>query len=138
MRRLARLLVPALLLQACAAPLPPALPGMAWVSVAARPGEVLMAQRLDGQRVADGRFFQLSPGAHSLLLRFQFEQHGGGELREPQWRTCELQLRYADFAADQRYQVQAWQHGGYRVAGQLRDAEGRVLAKARVLRCGTF
>ena len=57
MRRLARLVVPALLLQACAAPLPPALPGMAWVSVAARPGEVLMAQRLDGQRVADGRFF---------------------------------------------------------------------------------
>jgi len=49
-----------------------------------------------------------------------------------------LQLRYADFAADQRYQVQAWQHGDYRVACQLRDAEGRVLAKARVLRCGTF
>lgn len=51
-------------LSACAtSPLPTVDPNMAWVDFAmpSPGGKVLMAERLDNQRLTDGRYFQVPP-----------------------------------------------------------------------------
>lgn len=131
-------LVSLLMLTACAAPLPARDPGMAWVDLYTTASDLLMADELDGKRLNDGRYFQVTPGPHELITRFQFEVHGGGSIMsEPIQRTCEIRLRYDGFAAGQRYLIeartlvmsaQAW----------LYDEQRNVLARGKVLRCGTF
>ena len=67
-----------MLLGACAGPLPAVDPQQAWIELSSVPGNVLMADRLDGRPVNDGRYFQVSPGAHELQVRLQFEVPSGG------------------------------------------------------------
>ncbi|WP_277373260.1 hypothetical protein [Pseudomonas sp. AA-38] len=136
----ALLLAPALLmLGACASPLPKPDPQQAWVELYSSADTLLMADRLDGQRWPDGRYFQVMPGEHELQTRFQFEVRGGGALSmqsEPLRMTCEITLRYQGFAPGQRYRIvarpllmkaQAW----------LYDEQRRMLARGEVKRCGT-
>jgi hypothetical protein len=137
MRYLA-LIVSALLLSACASPLPPRDPGMAWVDLYTTASDLLMAEELDGKRVNDGRYFQITPGAHELIARFQFEVQGGGSLMaEPIQRTCEIRVRYDDFAAGQRYLIEA-RTLAMSAQAWLYDEQRNVLASAKVLRCGVF
>ena len=133
------LLITLLALAACASPLPQPDPQQAWVDLQIRAGYTLMAHRLDDRRWDDGRYFQVSPGAHDLDVRFQFEVAGGGSefSSEPMLMTCHLRLSYADFAAGQRYRIEA-RPLQYKAQGWLYDASGQVLARAKVLRCNTF
>lgn len=132
------LILSLLILGACASPLPPRDPGMAWVDLYTTASDLLMAEELDGKRVNDGRYFQITPGAHELIARFQFEVQGGGSLMaEPIQRTCELRVRYDDFAAGQRYRIEA-RTLAMSAQGWLYDEQRNVLARARVLRCGVF
>src|SRR3990167_4442736 len=132
------LILSLLLLGACASPLPARDPGMAWVDLYTSASDLLMAEELDGKRVNDGRYFQISPGAHELIARFQFEVQGGATLRpEPVQRTCELRVRYDDFAAGQRYRIEA-RTLAMSAQGWLYDEQRNVLARAKVLRCGIF
>src|SRR5690606_15362150 len=82
-------------------PLPPVDPHMAWVdfSTPSPGGKLLMAERLDNQRLNDGRFFQVTPGSHELRVRFDFEVFGGGGslLTGPVERLCYLTIRYDHF-----------------------------------------
>lgn len=139
MRRLIPIIASLSLLGACASPVPPSDPRQAWVELYATASDLLMAEELDGERLDDGRYFQVPPGAHELIVRFQFEVPGGGWnlMAEPVQRTCEIRVRYAGFAAGQRYrlearplvtQAQAW----------LYDGQRKVLARGKLLRCGTF
>lgn len=77
MRKLTTLLA-ASVLAGCQSPLPAADPDKAWVDFAMPTpgGKVLMAERLDKQRLRDGRFFQVTPGSHELTVRFDFEVFG--------------------------------------------------------------
>ena len=59
------------LLHACAAPLPKPDPNLAWVDVRAVPVGDISADRLDGKRLDDARYFQVGRGAHELDLRYQ-------------------------------------------------------------------
>ena len=135
------LLAAALLAAGCASPLPPHDPGQAWVELySGGGGHVLMADRLDDQRLNDGRYFQLPPGAHELQVRFQYEINGGGGLEgtsEPRQITCQLRLRYAHFEAGQRYRVEA-RPLVMKAQAWLYDGQRNVLARGQVLRCGTF
>lgn len=132
------LIISLLLLSACASPLPPRDPGMAWVDLYTTASDLLMAEELDGKRVNDGRYYQITPGAHELIARFQFEVHSGGNLMaEPMQRTCEIRVRYDDFAAGQRYRIEA-RTLAMSAQGWLYDDQRNVLARARVLRCGVF
>jgi hypothetical protein len=126
------------LLGACASPLPPADPKMAWVELYSTASTLLMADRLDGKRWPDGRYFQVSPGAHELETRFQFEVQFGamGIDREPTRMTCEIRLRYDDFAAGQRYRLEARPQLA-KAQAWLYDEQRNVLARGQVLRCGT-
>lgn len=140
MRRPA-LLTGLLALTACASPLPPADPQQAWVQLYASPGHLLMAQRLDGQRLNDGRYFQVSPGAHELEARFQYEVGGGGGgqdgMSEPLQITCHIRVRYADFAAGRRYRLEA-RPLALKAQAWLFDERRQVLARGQVLRCGPY
>jgi hypothetical protein len=138
MRALALLLLSGMLV-ACAGPLPPRDPQLAWIDLHAAAGHTLMADRLDGERVNDGRYFQVAPGAHDLQLRFQYEVNGGGaeEPSEPRLITCLVRIRYDGFAAGQRYRVEA-RPLAMRAQAWLYDGQRQLLAGGKVLRCGTF
>jgi hypothetical protein len=132
------LIAAALLLGACASPLPKPDPQQAWVDLYAPAGDLLMADRLDRKRWPDGRYFQVDPGAHELLVRLQFEAAGGGMAMnsEPLLLTCELRLRYDEFAAGQRYRVEA-RSMAMTAQAWLYDEQRNVLARGKVMRCGT-
>ena len=95
-------------LGACASPLPAVDPKQAWVELSTiTPGRVIMADRLDGKRLEDGRYFQVTPGKHELVVRFDFEIYGGGMMSQPRDRTCYLTVRYDNFEAGERYRLEA-------------------------------
>ena len=107
MRRLP-LLLAAIIVAGCQSPLPAVNPQMAWVefSTPFPNDKLLMAERLDNQRLTDGRFFQVTPGSHELTVRFDFEVPGGGGLgmmNGPSERLCYLTINYDHFEAGQRY-----------------------------------
>ncbi len=95
-------------LGACASPLPPVDPKQAWVDLyTMTPGRAIMADRLDGKRLDDGRYFQVTPGKHELVVRFDYEIYAGGMLTSPKDRTCYLTVRFDDFKAGERYRLEA-------------------------------
>lgn len=95
-------------LGACASPLPPKDPGKAWVDLyTITPGRMLMADKLDGARLDDGRYFQVTPGKHELVVRFDYEIYAGGFSTDPTERICYLTVRYNDFKAGERYRLEA-------------------------------
>jgi hypothetical protein len=110
MRRL-MLLLAASAVAGCQSPLPPVDPQMAWVdfSTPFPNDKLLMAERLDNQRLRDGRFFQVMPGSHVLLVRFDFAVPGGGGgmglMDGPSERLCYLTIKYDHFEAGQRYML---------------------------------
>jgi len=129
-----------LVLSACASPVPAPDPNQAWVELRSSGGTLLMADRLDGQRLSDGRYFQVPAGAHELLARFQFEVNSGGGLDgayEPRQVTCEIRVRHDNFVAGQRYRLEA-RPLLMKAQAWLYDEQRNVLARGKVLRCGTF
>lgn len=125
-------------LAACSSPVPKPDPGQAWVELHTTGSDLLMANRLDGTRLDDGRFFQVPPGAHELEARFQFEVHGGGNLMsEPIQRTCEIRVRYDSFEAGQRYRLEA-RPLSMNAQAWFYDDQRNLLARGKILRCGVF
>lgn len=131
-----RALLACLLLSACASPLPEADPAMAWVELRGQVSDIFMADRLDGVRTADGRYFQVTPDAHRLEARYDFEISGGGTglFGDSQHLRCTLLVRYDAFQAGQRYVFEA-RSLGFQPQGWLRDEQGKTLARAEATRC---
>ena len=137
-----QLLLPivALLLSACAStPLPPVDPHQAWVDFATpTPGaKLVMAQRLDGKNLPDGRYFQVSPGSHELMVRFDFEVPTGGSLNgfgQTSDRTCFITLQYDHFEAGQRYRLEG-RSLAFTPNIRLYNAARQLLAEERSVNC---
>ncbi|CRM66154.1 hypothetical protein ACJ6YJ_14150 [Pseudomonas marginalis] len=137
-----QLLLPvvALLLSACAStPLPPVDPHQAWVDFATpTPGaKLVMAQRLDGKNLPDGRYFQVSPGSHELMVRFDFEVPTGGSLNgfgQTADRTCFITLQYDHFEAGQRYRLEG-RSLAFTPNIRLYNAARQLLAEERSVNC---
>jgi hypothetical protein len=134
-----RLLVILLLiagLTGCAGPLPANDPNMAWVEMSAQPSDIFMSDRLDDKRTPDGRYFQVSPGAHELEARYEFEISSGGlgQFGETQYLRCTMVIRYDDFQAGRRYLFQA-RSLGFTPQGWLYDEQRNVLARAEAEHC---
>ncbi|HCJ30963.1 MAG TPA: hypothetical protein DHV63_17110 [Pseudomonas sp.] len=134
--RLPFALLLALSLSGCAGPLPAPDPGMAWVDLSAQPSDIFMSDRLDDKRTPDGRYFQVSPGAHELEARYEFEISSGGlgEFGDTQYLRCTMVIRYDDFQAGRRYLFQA-RSLGFTPQGWLRDEQHNVLARAEAEHC---
>ena len=132
------LLLPiACLLCACAStPLPAADPAKAWVDLETQTGKLVMAERVDNQRLNDGRYFQVTPGSHELMVRFDFEVFVGGMgmFSDPQERLCYITLNYDNFQPGQRYRLQA-RSLGFNAYARLYNAEGKVLTEERLVNC---
>ena len=125
-------------LVACTSPLPAVDPQQAWVDFATpTPGaKLVMAQRLDGKNLPDGRYFQVPPGSHELMVRFDFEVFVGGMgmFSDPQERLCYITLNYDNFQPGQRYRLQA-RSLGFNAYARLYNAEGKVLTEERLVNC---
>ncbi|MFO2465375.1 hypothetical protein OOJ96_16545 [Pseudomonas sp. 15FMM2] len=128
-------------LSACAStPIPPADPQQAWVDFATpTPGaKLVMAQRLDGKSLNDGRYFQVPPGSHELMVRFDFEVPSGGGLggglSQPQDRTCFITVQYDHFEAGQRYRLEG-RSLAFTPNIRLYNAQRQLLAEERSVNC---
>ncbi|MEH3021857.1 MAG: hypothetical protein PGN19_03855 [Pseudomonas oryzihabitans] len=128
-----------LLLGGCTTPLPPVDPNRAWVDLVLREpavGASLLAESQDGRRLDDGRYFQLSPGAHSLKVSYSYELYGGGGFgsrfgwNEPLRFQCYLELDYADFQAGRRYRLEG-QHTFGRGEITLYDGQRELVSSER-------
>lgn len=132
--------VAALLLSACTStPVPPMDPQQAWVDFATPTpsAKLVMAQRLDGKNLDDGRYFQFPPGSHELMVRFDFEVPTGGSLNgfgQMTDRTCFMTVEYANFAAGQRYRLEG-RSLGYTPNIRLYNAARQLLAEERSVNC---
>ena len=96
-----------------------------------------MAQRLDGKNLPDGRFFQVPPGSHELMVRFDFEVPTGGSFSgfaQTSDRTCFITLQYDHFQAGQRYRLEG-RSLGYTPNIRLYDAARQLLAEERSVNC---
>ena len=137
-----QLLLPitALFLSACAStPIPPADPHQAWVDFTTpTPGaKLVMAQRLDGKNLNDGRFFQVPPGGHELMVRFDFEVNTGagfGGLDQTHDRTCFMTLQYDNFQAGQHYVLEG-RSLAFTPNIRLYNSARQLLAQERSVNC---
>ncbi|MCU1762949.1 hypothetical protein NTD84_24930 [Pseudomonas sp. 14P_8.1_Bac3] len=137
MRRLL-LLLAAGAFAGCQSPLPAVNPQMAWVDFATPSpgGKLLMAERLDNQRLSDGRFFQVTPGSHELRVRFDFEVFGGGGslMTGPVERLCYMTIRFDHFEAGQRYRLEA-RSLAFTPSARLYNAKREIVAEDRDTNC---
>ncbi|MCV9917517.1 MULTISPECIES: hypothetical protein [Pseudomonas] len=127
------------LVTGCQTPMPVANPQMAWVDFSTPfPNDrVLMAERLDKQRLRDGRFFQVTPGSHELVVRFDYDVNGGGGISlmgGTTVRQCYLTVNYAHFQAGQRYVLEA-RSMALTPQARLYDAKGEVVAEVSEFYC---
>ncbi|QHD04284.1 PA0061/PA0062 family lipoprotein [Pseudomonas sp. R76] len=137
-----QLLLPitALFLSACAStPIPPVDPHQAWVDFTTpTPGaKLVMAQRLDGKNLNDGRFFQVPPGSHELMVRFDFEVNTGagfGGLDQTHDRTCFMTLQYDNFQAGQHYVLEG-RSLAFTPNIRLYNSARQLLAQERSVNC---
>lgn len=118
----------------CAAPLPEHDPSMAWIDVLSQAGHRLAAQRMDGNKVTDARYFQVSTGEHQLQVRLTYER--GGSNTADSLRRCLVEITYPKFAAGQRYSIRALAKG-WTVRAWLYNAEGQRLIESKPIRCGS-
>lgn len=127
-------------LGACATtPLPAVNPQQAWIDFSTpTPGaKMLMAERLDNQKLSDGRFFQVTPGRHELMVRFDFEVPGGGGLgsmTQPLERLCYMSLDYDHFTAGERYVLEG-RSLMFTPNLRLFNAKRELLAEERTYHC---
>lgn len=138
MRRL-MLLLAAGVVAGCQSPLPAVNPQMAWIDFSTPfPNDrLLMAERLDKQRLRDGRFFQVTPGSHELVVRFDFEVPSGGGMNmmnTPTERLCYLTVNYDHFEAGQRYVLEG-RSIAFTPSARLFNAKREIVAEDRQTYC---
>ncbi|MDE1167493.1 MAG: hypothetical protein PW845_19500 [Pseudomonas sp.] len=119
----------------CASPLPAKDPQQAWVDMTMIDGKVVMAERLDGERLRDGRYFQVTPGAHKLIVRYDYEiSQGGMFFSDPGQRLCYLTIHYDGFKAGQRYLIETRTMGLTPMA-RLYDPQRKIVAEDSDVNC---
>lgn len=96
------------LLSGCAG-LPAPDPNLAWIDLAPGEDDTLHAVEVDERAWADKRYFEVPPGSHELTVRYLFAVTPSniGPVEEPLWRDCQLNVKFKDFSAGQRYQLEA-------------------------------
>jgi len=135
--RLMTLIIALATLVGCAGPLPAVNPDMAWVDMRTVGGKLVMADKLDGKHTYDGRYFQVTPGSHTLQVRYDYEYRAGGlgmmgdDYTEI---TCFIGVRYEHFAAGQRYMLEVRSLAND-VDAWLYDAQRNTVAEEADIHC---
>ncbi|WOE82155.1 hypothetical protein RZO07_13365 [Pseudomonas protegens] len=127
------LLIPALglvcLLSACAGPMPQPDPSQAWIGLQEEAPNDLMAERVDGKKVDDGRYFEVKPGAHRLDVTL-FEESVGDSNQQ----DCNGHISYSGFKAGEHYKL-VESSLGTEVSVRLYDAKGKQVASTHGFAC---
>ncbi|WP_404939537.1 hypothetical protein P7C00_13890 [Pseudomonas sp. JDS08PS003] len=127
------LLIPALglacLLSACAGPMPQPDPSEAWIGLEEEAPNDLMAERVDGKTVDDGRYFEVKPGAHRLDVTL-FEESVGDSNQQ----DCNGHISYSGFKAGEHYKL-VESSLGTEVSVRLYDAKGKQVASTHGFAC---
>ncbi len=127
------LLIPALgavlLLSACAGPIPKADPSEAWIGLREEAPNDLLAERVDGKRVDDGRYFEVTPGDHRLDVTL-YEEEPGDDYQ----RDCQGRVEYQGFKAGEHYTL-VESSLGTTVRASLKDGHGKEVAATQDFNC---
>ncbi|QVM96701.1 MULTISPECIES: hypothetical protein [Pseudomonas] len=123
------------LLSGCAG-LPAPDPNQAWIDLAPGEDDTLHAVEVDERAWADKRYFEVPPGSHELTVRYLFAVTPSniGPVNEPLWRDCQLNVKFKDFSAGQRYQLEAGSIG-FRPWAKLYDEQRKVVGKGQPAGC---
>jgi len=124
-----------LALSGCAG-LPRPDPAQAWIDLETHQDTALQALKVDARSAADKRYFQVPPGSHELTVRYQFavEATNIGPDTGPLWRDCQLNVKYQDFSAGQRYQLEAG-NIGFHPWLKLYDQQRKVVGTGQPAGC---
>lgn len=116
------------LLSGCAA-IPKADPSEAWIGLQEDPQSDLLAERVDGKRLNDGRYFEVTPGAHRLDMTLFVDGMGDENLEE-----CQAHIDFKQFKAGEHYKLVESSLGEeYRI--NLEDTQGKQLGRTRDFTC---
>lgn len=115
-------------LAGCAGPMPKADPNEAWVGLQDDVADAMLAEKVDGRRVNDGRYFEVKPGDHKLSVLL-FHVYTANEAD-----NCTGSLDYSHFRAGQRYTLVESKRGP-EVNVKLDDAQGKALAAVQDMSC---
>jgi len=135
MRKL--MLTAGLLMLAGCAGLPTPDPSQAWIDLdSGQEDTALQALEVDNKVSIDKRYFQVQPGSHELKVRYLFavQPTNIGPDAEPLWRDCQLNVKFKDFNAGQRYQLQAG-NIGFRPWAKLYDQQRKVIGQGKPAGC---
>ena len=119
----------ALFLSACAGPMPRQDPSEAWIGLKEEGSNDLMAERVDGKNTRDGRFFEVTPGAHRLDVTL-FEGASGDQNQI----DCQGDVSYQGFEAGARYQLIESSLGSH-IKARLVDGQGKEVAHTADFNC---
>jgi hypothetical protein len=124
-----------LMLAGCAG-LPTPDPKQAWIDLDTHQDTALQALEVDEKASTDRRYFEVQPGSHELTVRYQFavEPSNIGPDAQPLWRDCQLSVKFKDFNAGQRYQLQAG-NIGFRPWARLYDQQRKVVGQGQPVGC---
>ncbi|WP_397458462.1 hypothetical protein AB3464_28160 [Pseudomonas asplenii] len=119
----------AVLLSACAGPLPKADPSEAWIGLQDEAPNDLLAEKVDGKSINDGRFFEVTPGAHKLDVMLVEIPVGDGNQED-----CSGQVSYQQFRAGEHYKLVESSLGD-EVSARLVDSHGKEVAHTGDFQC---
>jgi hypothetical protein len=112
-------------------------PNQAWIDLNSKQEDAaLQALKVDDKVATDKRFFEVQPGSHELKVRYQFavQPTNIGTDAEPLWRDCQLNVKFKDFNAGERYQLQAG-NIGFRPWAKLYDQQRNVIGQGTPAGC---
>ncbi|MNL22717.1 hypothetical protein D3C87_1440750 [compost metagenome] len=91
---------------------------------------------MDNKAATDKRYFEVQPGSHELTVRYQFpvQPTNIGPDAEPLWRDCQMNVKFNDFNAGERYQLQAG-NIGFRPWAKLYDQQRKVIGQGTPAGC---
>lgn len=112
-------------------------PAQAWIDLdSPQENTALQALKVDNIATTDKRFFEVQPGSHELTVRYQFPVQATniGPGAEPLWRDCHLNVKFKDFNAGERYQLEAG-NIGFRPWAKLYDQQRKVIGHGTPAGC---
>jgi hypothetical protein len=112
-------------------------PTQAWIDLDSQQEDTaLQALEVDKQAANDKRYFQVQPGSHELKVRYQFpvQPSNIGPNAQTLWRDCQMSLKFNDFNAGERYQLQAG-NIGFRPWAKLYDQQRKVIGRGTPAGC---
>lgn len=119
----------AFLLSACAGPMPKADPSEAWIGLQDEAPSDMLAEKVDGRKIDDGRFFEVPPGAHKLDVMLVETPWGDGNQQD-----CSGEVSYNQFKAGEHYQL-VESSLGQEINARLMDSHGKQVAETGDFQC---